>query len=543
MLAAVAVATACLVVPAAASATTVVTPDASGHLTITGGAEVNAVALRNGGVDPFQLYIAAEAPTDFPDPDGLQLAGSGLGCVDGSPVLIVCDSTAVTGIDLALGDGRDLIDASELSHLGGTITADLGAGDDVFTGGPLPEQVRDGRGTDVVGADTIVQADVSDPATMDAGDVLDGAVSYASRHHDTGVTVTLDDTADDGAPGEQDRVRGSVSGTPYADVLTGSAGADTIDGRGGDDVIDGGAGDDTLLGGTGGDTITGGDGIDTVTADPAGTAGDDVVHVEDAQPDGAVSCGRGNDAVSADLEEVDGQVEPLHSSVPDVGCESITRLIVDRTAPVLTFTQTPPASTEATTALFGWNTDDSTATETCTLDGAAVTCVNYTARLTGLTPGNHTFAVRAQDPAGNVGGTSYTWTISVPAATPEPATVETPTSTRMPTAPAATPGAPVLAAAKFIRPAGGRVRLEARDKLTLRFTCVSVCAGQALQIRAGTYRLPVSVNASSGRAKVRVTVPKRLVTAIRRAGKRGLKAALTTAKGTPVATLRMYRQS
>jgi hypothetical protein len=539
MLAAVAVATACLVVPAAAGATTVVTPDAGGRLTVTGGGEVNAIALRNGGVDPFQLYIAAEAPTDFPDPDGLQLAGSGLGCVDGSPVLIVCDSTAVTGIDLNLGAGRDLVDASGLSHLGGAITADLGAGDDVFTGGPLPEQVRDGRGTDVVSADTIVQADVSDPASMDAGDVLDGTVSYASRHHDTGVAVTLDDTADDGAPGEHDRVRGSVSGTPYADVLTGSAGADTIDGRGGDDVIDGGAGDDTLLGGTGGDTITGGDGNDSVTADPAGTTGDDIVHVEDAQADGAVTCGRGSDAVSADLEEIDGQVEPLHSSVPDVGCESVTRLIVDRTAPVLTLTQTPPASTESTTALFGWNTDDATATETCTLDGTAATCVNYTARLTGLSPGTHTFAVRAQDPAGNVGGTSYTWTITTPAAGAEPAPVATPTST--PATPVITRPAPVLAAPKFVRPAGGRLRLEARNRLTLRFTCASVCSGQALQVRAGRYRLPVTVSASAGSAKVRVTVPKRLATAIRRAGKRGMRAALTTAKGTPVATLRMYR--
>ena len=62
-LAAIAGAAACLPVPAAAGAATVVTPDASGTLSITGDAGVNAVALRNGTVEPYQLYVYAESPT------------------------------------------------------------------------------------------------------------------------------------------------------------------------------------------------------------------------------------------------------------------------------------------------------------------------------------------------------------------------------------------------------------------------------------------------------------------------------------------------
>ena len=57
------------------------------------------------------------------------------------------------------------------------------------------------------------------------------------------------------------------------------------------------------------------------------------------------------------------------------------------------------------------------------------------------------------------------------------------------------------------------------------------------QLRAKRSRLPVTVKA--GQRTVRVTLPKALATAVRRAGKRGLKATLT-ADGTTVATLRLY---
>ena len=526
-LAATAVMAACLLgPPAAAHAATTVTPEAGGTLRIAGDDGVNAVALRNADFEPYRLYIYDEAPSDFPDPDGLELAATALGCVDGTPIVIVCDADRITRIELDLGDGRDYVDVTGLTH-GGDVAADMGPGDDVFTGGPLREQVSDGRGADRVSADTIVQPDVGDPATQDGGDVLEGGtVSYAARHRDVGVTVTLDHAAGDGAPGENDDVGATgVNGTPYADTLTGSAGADALDGRGGDDTIDGGAGDDTLTGGTGGDTITGGDGVDGVSADPTGSAGDDTLHMEDGQADGRVVCGRGADTVTADPDVLDSLLEPLGIAIPDLGCDLVTRVTPDRTAPALAMTTTPPATTEATDATFAWTVDDATATETCALDGAVVACAGGSARLTGLATGAHSFSVRAVDGAGNASDAAYAWTIMAPS--PAPAGAPEPTVAPV----------PPVAAARFKRPAGGRIRLESRNKLTLRFDCPASCAAQTLEVRAKGARLPVRLKA--GQRVVRVTAPKRLATAIRGAGKRGLKAALT-ANGTTVATLRLY---
>jgi Ca2+-binding RTX toxin-like protein len=77
----------------------------------------------------------------------------------------------------------------------------------------------------------------------------------------------------------------NVTGTPYADKITGSsavnlirglAGSDTIDGGSGNDVIYGGPGDDLLKGGSGNDTLYGGDGDDTLY----GGSGDDVIFGE-----------------------------------------------------------------------------------------------------------------------------------------------------------------------------------------------------------------------------------------------------------------------
>lgn len=71
-----------------------------------------------------------------------------------------------------------------------------------------------------------------------------------------------------------------LTGTDFAEVLSGGlghdqisglAGSDLIDGRAGDDLIDAGDGDDAVWGGDGADTIDGGLGNDTIE----GQAGDD----------------------------------------------------------------------------------------------------------------------------------------------------------------------------------------------------------------------------------------------------------------------------
>ena len=325
--------------PAVARATTVVTPGAGGTLTFTdgeGGTGSNGVMLRTSAVEPSRLYIFKSAAIHFADPDSLELSGTELGCVDGSPLLIVCDSPLIDLIDVRLGDGADSVDTRGVSRVGdqfpddppvegpAAIRVNLGAGDDRFDGGPLREEIRDGTGGDLIAAgggfDLIVQPDSADPGTDDRGDRLDpgtgtDVISYAGRRQGQGVGVALDGSSGDGAPGENDIVwPGEVVellGTNYADTLTGTEGTDILDGRAGDDVIDGRSGDDTLAGGPGEDTITGGAGVDVVTADLASGGYDDTIRTDDGEADGRVVCGRGADTVVADPDLLDGLLEPI----------------------------------------------------------------------------------------------------------------------------------------------------------------------------------------------------------------------------------------
>ena len=105
---------------------------------------------------------------------------------------------------LALGD------AAQATTLTGTPGNDIlrgGPGDDVLDGGLGSDDMAGGRGTD--------------------------AVTYAGR---PAVTVTIDDLANDGPPGELDNVQTDIEnvyGSDGADMLTGSAGANALDsGRG-----------------------------------------------------------------------------------------------------------------------------------------------------------------------------------------------------------------------------------------------------------------------------------------------------------------------
>ncbi|MFP2912310.1 Ig-like domain-containing protein, partial [Pyxidicoccus sp. 3LFB2] len=90
---------------------------------------------------------------------------------------------------------------------------------------------------------------------------------------------------------------------------------------------------------------------------------------------------------------------------------------VDALPPDTTFTVTPPAVTNATTATFEFTSDESGVTFECSLDGAAFTPCTTPLALGSLTEGEHTLQVRAVDADGNVDPTpaSYTWTVDVTA--------------------------------------------------------------------------------------------------------------------------------
>ena len=168
---------------------------------------------------------------------------------------------------------------------GGTATADLGDGDDrlqsivpfgTVTAGAGNDRVEVQWG-DVVGGpgDDLIRASGLVDGGEGADDIQAGKATYAGRTE--GISVDLDGEADDGAPGEGDRIvaRDLVGGSGD-DVLTGDANDNDIDAGPGADRIDGGAGGDRLVGGSGVDRLEGGSGRDVLAAgatDPSLPAG------------------------------------------------------------------------------------------------------------------------------------------------------------------------------------------------------------------------------------------------------------------------------
>jgi Ca2+-binding RTX toxin-like protein len=276
------------------------------------------------------------------------------------------------GIDVAMGGGNDTV--SDLSLASGALgddvlRVDLGAGDDKFNGGPGAESVVGGAGNDELkgagGDDKLDGGDGNDKLNGQGGrdqvlagngdDVLDGD-EYETPSADVldggpgndrvegwsnplveaehpPISVTLDNQANDGRPGEGDDVRSieritsNTSGTVVlsdaddivemwanidqgASTIRTNGGNDKVTGGNHDETIDGGAGDDTLEGGYGNDTIVGGPGRDRIYADMSRSDcgvlqscsdpyGNDTIDVRDGEAD-TVSCGVGTDKVLAD---------------------------------------------------------------------------------------------------------------------------------------------------------------------------------------------------------------------------------------------------
>jgi hypothetical protein len=114
-------------------------------------------------------------------------------------------------------------------------------------------------------------------------------------------------------------------------------------------------------------------------------------------------------------------------SAPDAGADEYgnstsTPPPADTTAPNTTISASPTSPTASTSASFSFSgSDDTTAaaslTFECSLDGAVFSACTSPKAYSGLSVGDHTFAVRAKDAAGNVDGSPATqaWTITSPA--------------------------------------------------------------------------------------------------------------------------------
>jgi hypothetical protein len=89
--------------------------------------------------------------------------------------------------------------------------------------------------------------------------------------------------------------------------------------------------------------------------------------------------------------------------------KSFTVTVKDTTPPVLSITSGPSGTVKARDAAFAFTTSEGTTT--CQLDGGAFTACTSPATYTELPDGNHTFTVKATDPAGNSATATRSWKI------------------------------------------------------------------------------------------------------------------------------------
>jgi hypothetical protein len=243
--------------------------DGGGHDTFTGGPGFDGVSgfnawtgglawSLNGSADDT---VAGAAPADSPDnvggADVEKLIGSYnfADVLTGNDIANVLDDGAVgNNVDAAadtihgLG-GNDLL----LGHGGGdTLNGDAGfdtmqggAGDDTLNGGPDNDLLQGEAGGD----------------TYNGGGGTDTA-DFSDRQS---ISVTFDGAANDGDAGDADNVGGdteNITGSPYADVISGSPAANSIVAGAGADTID-------VKGDAAIDQADCGVGFDSVVADAA----------------------------------------------------------------------------------------------------------------------------------------------------------------------------------------------------------------------------------------------------------------------------------
>lgn len=324
--------------PGAAQAATVQTfpgPRTDAQLGVRYSAQAGEVNRVNASV--FFAGVAGDRSgrVDFVDPAGIN---PGPGCSRPNP----SDSTraSCTVFNLTLGpvpaeirllDGADQAritgpNFEEVLMEGGDGADDLSASSADFLGGLLPPAVTfvGGRGNDVMtggpGADTFTE----DAAANGADVFIGGANLFGSRdtvsyrRRTRGLSLSLDGRANDGAPGEGDRIGSDVegivggrradriSGNRSANGLFGGGGEDRLSGGSGGDLLeagpgrtrdrlDGGRGDDLVVGNRGPNRVRGGSGFDRIKAG----RGADRIDARDRATDD-VSCGGGSDLLRID---------------------------------------------------------------------------------------------------------------------------------------------------------------------------------------------------------------------------------------------------
>lgn len=217
----------------------------NGNLSVTGTTSADRIDLVRDG---SRLRVTRNG--DFVTFDFNAVRSISIDALEGDDhIAIQLDKNNVT---VNGGEGNDTLDASAavrgLTLVGGT-------GADSLVGGKGNDSLDGGDGDDIFigngGADVFTGGADNDSA------------DYSART--AGVTVSKNNVADDGAPGERDDVRSDVEivvGSRGNDLLIGSINRDTLMGMEGNDTLRGGASRDNLYGDGGNDLLQGEDGDD-----------------------------------------------------------------------------------------------------------------------------------------------------------------------------------------------------------------------------------------------------------------------------------------
>ena len=181
----------------------------------------------------------------------------------------------ITGVENVIGSQiSDTLDGDHgnnvLTGLGGDDLLIGEGGDDTLNGGAGEDFLRGRDGNDIAygGADNDFFSGGEGNDLMDGGDGIDRASMFLSLGTDIQAGATVDlaiTTAQDTGHGMDTFLNiEHVSGTTFADTLSGNSGDNWLWGVGGGDTLDGRDGNDLLEVGIGANILTGGNGVDTV---------------------------------------------------------------------------------------------------------------------------------------------------------------------------------------------------------------------------------------------------------------------------------------
>jgi Ca2+-binding RTX toxin-like protein len=279
-----------LLLPATASAS-VIRTDAT-HVYFDGGASDQVWMSVNSGFDQDLASTAIFFTGLAHTPAHVNPTTTDASCRASAALGYKCASPTDKEVDVTAGSQDDFVRVLAAGSLlvlhagagndrafvdnGTRITAFGEAGNDDLAGSTSLDTLDGGPGDDIL-------------SPRGFGDVVNGGADFDTvQMPGGGVTVTLDDAANDGAAGQ-------ASENIHSDVekVVGGSGNDQLDGSAGPNTLDGGDGNDTVNGLGGADTLIGG-------------GGNDVIQARDGAAD-AVSCGTGDDRAVVDAAD---QVAP-----------------------------------------------------------------------------------------------------------------------------------------------------------------------------------------------------------------------------------------